>query len=185
MSDKVKVVINGNKVLVNTGTRLSDLLDIEKPCGGKGTCGKCKVKVNEKEELACKYIINSNIQVETYKQSKIISETGIQSSGKLTENLVLEQLVSSGFDPICYWFNDTGKAEVDFLIQDDRGVIPIEVKSGLSLKAKSLKTYRAQFKPHIAVRASMQNLKLDDGLLNVPLYLLGELPRLLSLAEEK
>lgn len=105
--------------------------------------------------------------------------------GKLTENLVLEQLVSSGFDPICYWFNDTGKAEVDFLIQDDRGVIPIEVKSGLSLKAKSLKTYRAQFKPHIAVRASMQNLKLDDGLLNVPLYLLGELPRLLSLAEEK
>lgn len=87
MSDKVKVVINGNKVLVNTGTRLSDLLDIEKPCGGKGTCGKCKVKVNEKEELACKYIINSNIQVETYKQSKIISETGIQSSGKLTENL--------------------------------------------------------------------------------------------------
>ena len=97
----------------------------------------------------------------------------------------IEQLVSSGFDPICYWFNDTGKAEVDFLIQDDRGVIPIEVKSGLSLKAKSLKTYRAQFKPHIAVRASMQNLKLDDGLLNVPLYLLGELPRLLSLAEEK
>ncbi len=102
--------------------------------------------------------------------------------GKLAENLVLEQLCSLGFSPVCYWSNPTGKAEVDFLIQDDDMVIPIEVKSGLSLNAKSLKTYRAGYAPGIAIRTSMQNLRFDDGLLNIPLYLLGELPRLLKLA---
>ncbi len=102
--------------------------------------------------------------------------------GKLAENMVLEQLRSMAFSPVCYWSNPTGKAEVDFLIQDDDMVIPIEVKSGLNLNAKSLKTYRAAFSPGIAIRTSMQNLRFDNGLLNIPLYLLGELPRLLTLA---
>ncbi len=105
--------------------------------------------------------------------------------GKLTENLVLEQLYSLGISPVCYWYNEKGKAEVDFLIQDEDDVIPIEVKSGLSLNAKSLKVYRENFKPQIAVRTSLKNLKLDNGLLNIPLYLLGEFPRLLSMARER
>ena len=87
-------------------------------------------------------------------------------------------------DPVCYWFNGRGKAEVDFLIQDGSRIIPVEVKSGLSLNAKSLKYYRSQYAPQISIRASMKNLRLDDGLLNIPLYLLGELPRLLELAHE-
>lgn len=102
--------------------------------------------------------------------------------GRLAENLVLEQFRALGMDPVCYWFNGRGKAEVDFLIQDGSRIIPVEVKSGLSLNAKSLKYYRSQYTPQILIRASMKNLRLDDGLLNVPLYLLGELPRLLELA---
>ncbi|MBP5233336.1 MAG: DUF4143 domain-containing protein, partial [Planctomycetes bacterium] len=104
--------------------------------------------------------------------------------GRLAENLVLEQLTALGLAPICYWFNAKGQAEVDFLIQDGAEVVPLEVKSGLSLNAKSLKVYRERYRPALAVRASLQNLRLDDGLLNVPLYLLGELPRLLQLARE-
>ena len=97
----------------------------------------------------------------------------------------MEQLQSMQISPICYWSNDTGKAEVDFLIQDNDRIVPIEVKSGTNVKAKSLRVYREKFKPALSVRTSMQNLRLDDGLLNIPLYLMGEFPRLMELAKEQ
>ena len=100
--------------------------------------------------------------------------------GRLTENFVLEQLYAMQFSPICYWFNAGGRAEVDFLIQHKDQVIPVEVKSGLSLTAKSLKVYRERYRPKLAIRTSMQNLRYDDGLLNIPLYLISELPRFLA-----
>ncbi len=87
MNDQIKITVNGNVVLAKAGTTLSDILDIEKPCGGRGACGKCKVKVNGKDELACRYIIESDIEVETYDRSEIISETGADESGLLTDNL--------------------------------------------------------------------------------------------------
>ncbi len=102
--------------------------------------------------------------------------------GHFAENYVVQQLRSMGVSPISYWSNPTGRAEVDFLIQDKMDVVPIETKSGLNLQAQSLKVYREKYKPAIAVRTSMQNLRLDNGLLNIPLYLLGEFPRLLELA---
>ncbi len=101
--------------------------------------------------------------------------------GRFAENYVVEQLCAAGVDPICYWFNPAGIAEVDFLIQSDHLVIPVETKSGLSLNAKSLKTFRQKYHSQLAIRTSMQNLRFDDGLLNLPLYLLSELPRYLKL----
>ena len=105
--------------------------------------------------------------------------------GKLAENFVLQQLHAQKFDPISYWTNATGRAEVDFLIQNEEAVIPIETKSGLNLKAQSLRTYRDKYRPTIAVRTSMNNLRMDDGLLNIPLYLMSEFPRLLALARQE
>lgn len=87
MNKQFKVTINGKTVLAPAGTVLSDLLDIEKPCGGRGTCGKCKVKVCGEEKLACRYIIESDIEVETYEKSAIISETGISESGSASGKL--------------------------------------------------------------------------------------------------
>lgn len=106
-------------------------------------------------------------------------------NGRLAENFVLEQLQSMKISPICYWTSESGRAEVDFLIQNEDRVIPIETKSGMNVKAKSLRMYREKYKPKLAVRFSMQNLRLDGGLLNVPLYLIGEFPRLLKLALEQ
>ncbi len=100
--------------------------------------------------------------------------------GHLVENYVLQQLETLRFDPVCYWYNQSGEAEVDFLVQTDFDVVPIEVKSGTCLNAKSLRTFREKFKPKLAIRASLQNLCLDNGLLNIPLYLLSELPRFLK-----
>ena len=103
--------------------------------------------------------------------------------GKLAENFVLQQLRTMKYDPVCYWTNAGGRAEVDFLIQNGNQVIPIETKSGLNLKAQSLRTYRSKYHPEIAIRTSMSNLRLDNGLLNIPLYLLSELPRMLKFAQ--
>ncbi len=87
MSKQFKVTLNDKVVLVNAGTTLSNILDIEKPCGGNGVCGKCKVLVDDNEELACKYKINSNITVTTFKQFEIVSETGIEESNSYTSNI--------------------------------------------------------------------------------------------------
>ena len=90
--------------------------------------------------------------------------------GALTEQYVLQQLKTlKGIEPY-YWSSDRGTAEVDFLIDDSREIIPIEVKAEVSLQAKSLKTYRDKYHPRFAIRASMADYKREDWLLNLPLY---------------
>lgn len=105
--------------------------------------------------------------------------------GRLVENYVLQQFRAMSIEPVCYWTNPTGRAEVDFLFQNEDIVVPVEVKSGLNLAAQSLRIYRDKYSPALALRTSMSNLRLDDRLLNLPLYLLGEMPRLLAEARAR
>ena len=91
--------------------------------------------------------------------------------GRFAENFVLQQLKALNISPIHYWTSGN-LAEVDFVIKLGAAVFPVEVKSGLNVKAKSLKRYREKYAPAKAIRFSMQNLKEDDSLLNVPLYLI-------------
>lgn len=103
--------------------------------------------------------------------------------GALTENYVLQSLVAHLDVPPRYWTSE-GTAEVEFLIQHGNDVHPVEVKSGRSVKAKSLSVFRKEYQPRLAVRLSLRNLHLRDGLLNVPLFMADQLGRLLSLARE-
>ncbi len=87
-----KVIINGETKYAKDGTLLSDLLiksgkGVDHHCGGRGTCRKCVITVNGKEELSCQYIIKSDISVEIPQNGEIVSETGAIETGKLTENL--------------------------------------------------------------------------------------------------
>ena len=91
--------------------------------------------------------------------------------GRLAENYVLQSLTASGFKEAFYWTSGN-TAEVDFVIPHAGAAIPLEVKSGLNVRARSLKVYREKYSPRLAVRCSMQNLRIDDGLLNLPLWLL-------------
>lgn len=95
--------------------------------------------------------------------------------GALTEQFVLQELVALGAKPF-YWSAQRGDAEVDFLLQGDADVYPLEVKAACNLKAKSLATYREFFKPPICYRTSLA--KRSDGKLvrDVPLF---DLPRIL------
>ncbi len=87
-----KVKIGDEVIYAEGGEILSDVLlkhkkPVEHPCGGRGTCKKCKVNVNGKEELSCRYVINSDIEVSLSGTENIISETGADTTGSITKNL--------------------------------------------------------------------------------------------------
>jgi predicted AAA+ superfamily ATPase len=105
----------------------------------------------------------------------------VEFKGALAENVVLQSLVSHFDVPPRYW-TSSGEAEIEFLLQRGGDVHPIEVKSGRSVRSKSLSVYRSSFGPRLAVRLSLGNLELRDGLLNVPLYMVDQLDRLIGAA---
>ena len=76
--------------------------------------------------------------------------------------------------PIGYW-ESKGKAEVDFIIQRNSQVMPIEVKASTNIRAKSLKVYREKYTPKYSVRTSLAEFEINDGLYNIPLYLISQL----------
>ena len=88
--------------------------------------------------------------------------------GGMVENYVCTQLVANGY-PCYYWMSERG-AEVDFVIQREGKVIPIEVKSADNTKAKSLAVYIDLYKPAYSVKLSTKNFGLADGKKTVPLY---------------
>jgi predicted AAA+ superfamily ATPase len=90
--------------------------------------------------------------------------------GSLTEQYVCQQIKALGGIPTYYWTNDSGTAEVDFVIQAGGKIIPLEVKAETNLQAKSLKVYREKFKPELSIRAAMAEYKKEDWLLNLPLW---------------
>jgi len=71
--------------------------------------------------------------------------------------------------------------EMDFVLEKDNRIYPIEVKAGVSVKSASLKKYRTRFEEAtpLAIRFSLKNLSLDDHVLNIPLFLADRLPQLL------
>ena len=93
--------------------------------------------------------------------------------GALTEQFVQQELrAAHGMSPH-YWSTADSRTEVDFLVEVDGRVIPIEAKAEQNLRAKSLKSYRAKWNPVYVVRTSLSGLREDDGLRNIPLYAIG------------
>ncbi len=88
--------------------------------------------------------------------------------GGMVENYVCCQLTTNEYKSY-YWTSERG-AEVDFIIQRDGKIIPIEVKSADNTKAKSLKVYIDVYKPEYAIKLSTKNFGLEDGKKTVPLY---------------
>jgi predicted AAA+ superfamily ATPase len=94
--------------------------------------------------------------------------------GALSEQFVFQQLKPKEDLSIHYFPFDNSKYEVDFVIQNEEDeIIPIEVKSGESLRAKSFKLFCEKFQPKTAVRTSLSNYCEESWLTNVPLYIVG------------
>lgn len=88
--------------------------------------------------------------------------------GGMAENYAQTQLIANGYQTY-YWESDRG-AEVDFVIQREGRLIPIEVKSADNTRAKSLKVYMDTFAPDYAIKLSARNFGFEDGKKTVPLY---------------
>jgi predicted AAA+ superfamily ATPase len=95
--------------------------------------------------------------------------------GALTEQYVLQQLVTQKDWATYYWSADNGKAEIDFLVQLYGRIVPLEVKAEENLKAKSLKVFSEQYKPALSFRCSMSDFRQEEWLINMPLYAIHEL----------
>lgn len=98
--------------------------------------------------------------------------------GALTEQFVLQQLVTDKELAVYYWSAENATAEIDFLIQYSGQIIPLEVKAEENLKAKSLKVFCEKYKPATAIRTSMSDFRKEDWLTNLPLYAISELSEL-------
>ena len=99
--------------------------------------------------------------------------------GSLCEQYVLQQLKASSNKSVYYWSAEKGNAEIDFLIQNKGNIIPMEVKAGINLKAKSMQVYKEKFKPKISVRTSLADYKKTDDLYDVPLYMIEFLDKII------
>jgi len=95
--------------------------------------------------------------------------------GALTEQYVLQQVKTLNDIDVYYYTNERNSAKIDFIVDTGENIIPIEAKSEVNLKAKSLKLYIEKFSPKIGVRTSMANYKKEDSLINLPLYAISNL----------
>ena len=95
--------------------------------------------------------------------------------GSLTENFVIQQLLLNDENDIYYWTNENSTAEVDFVIQNEEEIIPIEVKSGTNVKSVSFKFFCEKYKPEKAIRTSLNDYKQEDRMINLPLYAINSI----------
>ena len=104
--------------------------------------------------------------------------------GALTENYVLQALINQFEVMPRYWSQTNPPYEVDFLIQRDNDIFPVEVKSEANVTSTSLKKYKELFpdKTKLRIRFSLNNLKLDGDVLNIPLFMADQSDRLIGLA---
>jgi len=107
--------------------------------------------------------------------------------GALAENYVLQALLPQLDAVPRYWSQSNPPYEVDFLVQRHNDVLPVEVKSGTSVRSRSLTVYAEKFPGQtlLRVRFSQQNLRLDDDVLNIPLPLADQADRLIGQALER
>lgn len=107
--------------------------------------------------------------------------------GALTENFVLQSLMTQFEVAPRYWSQTNPSYEVDFLVQRENDIIPIEVKAETNTSSRSLKKFKELFSDMIKlrVRFSLDNLKLDDDVLNIPLFMIDQTDRLIGMALNK
>ena len=107
----------------------------------------------------------------------IILDTGFQFKGALTENYVLQQLIPQ-FDVSPHYYSPAQNYEVDFIIQNESDIIPVECKAGKNILSASFKRYRKEQNPNLAIRFSELPYKKQEDIVNVPLYLAGRIKRI-------
>lgn len=100
--------------------------------------------------------------------------------GALTEQFVLQELQAAEIAPNIYYWSEGATSEVDFIFSYKNKIVPVEAKAGLAVHAQSLKVFCKKYEPEIAIRTSLKDYRMDNNLLNLPLYLLWNVKRILD-----
>lgn len=100
--------------------------------------------------------------------------TGFEEyKGAFTEAYVLSEILASGVSQAFYFSDSAGSTEIDFIVQTDSGIMPIEVKAAENLRSKSLRTFIAAHENLSGVRFSLSPYREQDWMRNIPLYAVG------------
>ena len=97
-------------------------------------------------------------------------------NGALTEQYVQQELRAACSMSPYFWSRPDSQAEIDFLVECESGIVPIEAKARCNLKAKSLSLFRSKFNPNLAIRTSLADYRRSGDLVDLPLYALATLP---------
>ena len=117
-----------------------------------------------------------NIQVDSiYKANDLF----VEFNGALAEQYVIQQLLNDNYT-FAYYMNENSTNEIDFLLDYNNKVIPIEVKSGFNTKAKSLHAFIKKYQPEISIRTSLNDYTVNENLYDIPLYCMDGLYSYLS-----
>lgn len=111
----------------------------------------------------------------------------VEFKGALSENYVLQALQNQFEAMPRYWTVENPRYEVDFLIQRENDILPVEVKSESNVESRSLKKYKEKYEDQVKlrVRFSLNNLHMDDDLLNIPLFLADHADKMIGMALER
>ena len=147
--------------LANVVSRIYRVDDVKKPLENYKDIDAFKIYLSDvgllcaQERLFPDDILYENPELDTFK-------------GGMTENYVNSQLAANGYRP--YYFEVEAKAEIDFLIEKEGKIIPIEVKSSEHTRSKSLNYYMDNYHPEYAIRVSSKNFGSEKKIVSVPLY---------------
>ncbi len=111
----------------------------------------------------------SNVPVQSIVQGKALFN---DFKGALTEQYVLQQLKTIPSLSIYYWSAENSRGEIDFLLQNEETIVPIEVKAEENLQSKSLRAFVERHPELKGVRFSMSPYRTQTWLTNFPLYAL-------------
>jgi predicted AAA+ superfamily ATPase len=93
---------------------------------------------------------------------------GDSAKGAMTENYIAQELKANGFK--FYYWESNNQAELDFVIQIENKIIPIEAKSWENTRSQSLESFRKKYNIKKAIRISAKNFGFENGIKSVPLY---------------
>ena len=150
---------------LNDANLIYKIYNVKKPCIpliAYNDLSSFKIYMNDVGLLRRMSNLNSRIVVEG---NRLFEEF----KGAFTENYILNMLCTV-FDTVPNYFT-FDRHEIDFIIQHENKIIPIEVKSGNSINNTSLTRYNEKFNNELSIRFSMNNLKMDGKILNIPLFL--------------
>ena len=128
------------------------------------------LKVYQDEEKFKLYLSDVGLLVAMtqIKYNDIVLDKAFSFKGAITENYIAQEFISN--DISLYYWTYGRNAEVDFIIYNNDGIIPVEVKSGDNVKSTSLNFYINENKPKYSIRLSTKNFGFENNIKSIPLY---------------